>query len=187
MLTGERERIGYVAGPFLFGAVIVAASDRGVCAVFPCDTPEAGLEELAHTFPAAELVNGSGCVELCGWLGSIAAFAESPGGVSGIPLDIRGGEFARRVWEVVRGIAPGHTASYAQVARRIGCPLAARAVAGACAANVLALVVPCHRVVRTGGGISGYRWGAQRKRMLLDAEAAYFNRNHQQYSNRRGT
>lgn len=159
-----------MAGPFLSGFVVVAASERGVCAVLPFDSLEAGLCELARVFPAAELRDGSDSVELRGWLARIAAFADNPDGVSGIPLDIRGGEFARSVWEVLRGINTGETASYAEIARRIGKPRAARAVAGACAANVLALVVPCHRVVRADGGISGYRWGAQRKRMLLDAE-----------------
>jgi AraC family transcriptional regulator of adaptative response/methylated-DNA-[protein]-cysteine methyltransferase len=170
LLTGEREIIRYVAGPFLSGFVLVAASERGVCAVLPCDAAEAGLCELAHAFPAAGLVDGLDGAELRGWLERIEAFADKPEGVSGIPLDIRGGAFARRVWKALRGIEPGRTASYVDVARRLGNPRAARAVAGACAANVLALLVPCHRVVRADGGTGGYRWGDWRKRMLLDAE-----------------
>ena len=127
------------------------------------------VEDLQDRFPGADLVGGDAAFE--GLVARVVGFVEAPRLGLDLPLDIRGTAFQERVWRALREIPAGETLSYAEVAQRIGSPKAVRAVAGACAANALAVAIPCHRVVRTGGDLSGYRWGVERKRSLLDREA----------------
>jgi len=151
------------------GAILVAASGRGVCAILLGDDREQLVGDLQARFPDAASVAADG--ELGPLISSIAGFVDVPAAGLDIPLDIGSGtEFQQKVWTALREIPAGSTASYAAVASRIGAPAAVRAVARACAANPLAVVVPCHRVIRTDGALSGYRWGVDRKRALLDRE-----------------
>jgi len=150
--------------------VLVAQSGRGVCAILLGDEPEALRRELQERFPAAGLSGGDAAVERLAT--RVAAFVEAPQAGLDLPLDIRGTDFQKRVWAVLRQIPPGRRLSYSEVAERLGAPQAVRAVARACAANALALAIPCHRVVRRDGGLSGYRWGVERKRALLERERA---------------
>jgi len=161
--------IRFAVGDGALGAILLAASERGVCAILLGDEPDVLLGELRERFPAACLTGGD--ADLARLVGRVAGFIEAPRQGLELPLDIRGTVFQRRVWEVLRQIPPGETLSYAEVARRIGAPTAVRAVARACGANALALAIPCHRVVRSDGGLSGYRWGVERKRALLEREA----------------
>lgn len=161
--------IRFAVGDGALGVILLAASERGVCAILLGDEPDALLGELRERFPAACLTGGD--ADLGRLVGRVAGFIEAPRQGLELPLDIRGTVFQRRVWEVLRQIPPGETLSYAEVARRIGAPTAVRAVARACGANALALAIPCHRVVRSDGGLSGYRWGVERKRALLEREA----------------
>lgn len=150
------------------GALLVAASDKGVCAVFLGDDPEALVRDLQDRFRAAELVGADRAFE--DWVARVVALVEDPATGLDLPLDLRGTAFQQRVWQALRAIPPGQTVSYAELARRIGHPGATRAVAAACGANPVAVAVPCHRVVRSDGGLSGYRWGVERKRALLERE-----------------
>lgn len=161
--------IRFAVGGGALGAILLAASERGVCAILLGDEPDILLGELRERFPAASLTGGD--ADLGRLVGRVAGFIEAPRQGLELPLDIRGTAFQRRVWEVLRQIPPGETLSYAEVARRIGAPTAVRAVARACGANALALAIPCHRVVRSDGELSGYRWGVERKRALLEREA----------------
>jgi len=150
------------------GSVLVAQSVRGVCAVYLGDDPDALVRELQDRFPRADLVGADPGFE--SHVAKILAHIEAPGiGVS-LPLDLRGTAFQMRVWQALQRIPVGTTASYTQIAAQIGAPRAVRAVAGACAANPVAILVPCHRVVRSDGGLSGYHWGVERKRTLLARE-----------------
>jgi AraC family transcriptional regulator, regulatory protein of adaptative response / methylated-DNA-[protein]-cysteine methyltransferase len=162
------EQIRFALGQCSLGAILVAATPRGVCAISLGDDPEPLLHELERQFPGAELRGGD--AEFEAWVAQSVALVERPGDSHRLPLDIRGTAFQERVWKALRGIAPGKTASYAELAQRIGSPGAFRAVASACAANRLAVAIPCHRVVRTDGSSSGYRWGVERKRELLERE-----------------
>ena len=167
---GAGEAIRYAFGHSSLGAVLVAATARGVCAILLGDD-EAALEaDLRARFPKAALTAAE--PEFAAWVADVTALVEQPGGAFALPLDIRGTAFQRRVWEVLRAIPAGGTLSYAAVAARLGAPAAVRAVAGACAANALAVAVPCHRVVSSTGALSGYRWGVERKRALLQREGA---------------
>jgi AraC family transcriptional regulator, regulatory protein of adaptative response / methylated-DNA-[protein]-cysteine methyltransferase len=159
----------YGIGRCEIGFLLVAAGDRGVCAVLLGDGPDALTGELQHRFLHDQRIRSDAELET-----PMAAVAQLVDGrVSGLelPLDPRGTAFQRRVWHTLRDIPAGAMATYTQIAERIGAPGAARAVAGACAANPLAVVVPCHRVIRSDGGLSGYRWGVERKRALLRREA----------------
>lgn len=161
--------IAYGFGRSSLGTVLVARSDIGVCAILIGDDPKKLVDQLQERFDASPLrEDESGLRDA---LTAIVALAEEPWRGLGLPLDIRGTPFQRRVWRVVCDIPPGETVSYAEIARRIGEPKALRAVAGACAANILALAIPCHRVLRSNGSLSGYRWGLARKRALLAQEA----------------
>jgi AraC family transcriptional regulator of adaptative response/methylated-DNA-[protein]-cysteine methyltransferase len=151
------------------GRVLVAATGRGICAIDIGESGKELVERLRARFPRAELRRGDR--EFAERVARVVALIEFPRWDLDLPLDIRGTAFQRRVWEALRAIPPGRTASYAEVARRIGKAGAARAVARACASNVLAVAIPCHRVVRGDGTTGGYRWGADRKRALLDREA----------------
>lgn len=160
--------IRFAVGESSLGSVLVAESERGVCAILLGDDAQQLVGELGHRFPRVKLVAGG--TEFAPVVASVIAFVENPCGVLELPLDIGGTEFQQRVWNALREISPGTTASYKTVAERIGSPTSTRAVASACGANSLAVVIPCHRVVRADGGLSGYRWGIERKRALIERE-----------------
>lgn len=165
---GSNASIHFALAQCSLGAVLVACSERGVCAILLGDEPQALLDDLQRRFPKATLVGADADFEAI--VAKVLGFIEAPRAGLDLPLDIRGTAFQQRVWQALARIEPGTTASYAEVAASIGAPNAVRAVAGACAANALAVAVPCHRVVRTDGGLSGYRWGVERKRELLARE-----------------
>jgi AraC family transcriptional regulator of adaptative response/methylated-DNA-[protein]-cysteine methyltransferase len=166
---GANTEIRFAIGKCSLGAILVAASERGVCAILMGDDPEALAQYLQDRFPRANLVGGGAEFEQL--VAKVVGFVEAPGLGLDLPLDVRGTAFQQRVWQALREIPAGKTVSYTEIAQRIGAPKSARAVAQACAANTLAVAIPCHRVVRNDGGLSGYRWGVERKRALLDKEA----------------
>src|SRR5690606_23270023 len=165
---GVGASIRFALGQCTLGAILVAQSQRGICAILLGDDPEQLLRDLQDRFPKAELVGGDPAFEQL--VARVVGFVEAPSAGLNLPLDVRGTAFQERVWQALRDIPPGATASDAAIARRIGAPKAARAVAQACAANPLAIAIPCHRVVRRDGELSGYRWGVARKRELLRRE-----------------
>ncbi len=167
---GAGAEIRFALGQCALGAILVAQSRRGICAIALGDDPEALLRDFQDRFPRAALIGGD--PEFEALVARVVGFVEAPRIGLDLPLDIRGTAFQQRVWQALRQIPPGSTASYAEIARRIGEPRASRAVAQACAANALAVAIPCHRVVRSDGGLSGYRWGIARKQALLDRERA---------------
>jgi AraC family transcriptional regulator, regulatory protein of adaptative response / methylated-DNA-[protein]-cysteine methyltransferase len=166
---GATTEIRFAIGECSLGSILVARSERGVCAILLGDDPEALARQLQERFPRAELIGGD--AEFEELVAKVVGFVEAPGIGLDLPLDVQGTAFQQRVWQALREIPAGRTATYAEVASRIGAPTAVRAVAGACAANALAVAIPCHRVVRTDGSLSGYRWGVERKRALLEREA----------------
>jgi AraC family transcriptional regulator of adaptative response/methylated-DNA-[protein]-cysteine methyltransferase len=166
---GAAARIRFAVGECSLGSILVAQSDRGLCAILLGDDPDALLRDLQDRFPKATLLAGDAAFEAV--VATVVGAVEAPRLGLDLPLDVRGTAFQQRVWQALRAIPPGVTASYAEIARRIGAPAAVRAVAGACAANPLAVAIPCHRVVRRDGGLSGYRWGIERKRTLLERES----------------
>jgi AraC family transcriptional regulator of adaptative response/methylated-DNA-[protein]-cysteine methyltransferase len=166
---GAGALIRFAVGQCWLGAVLVAATETGVCAIFLGDDPDALVRELQDRFPKARLVGGDR--EFDGYIAKVVGLVEAPGLGLELPLDIRGTAFQQRVWQALRDIPAGATASYTDIARRIGAPNAVRGVAGACAANPIAVAIPCHRVVRRDGELSGYRWGVERKLALLTREA----------------
>lgn len=166
---GADSTIRFAVGQCSLGAILVAQSARGVCAILLGDDPETLVRQVQERFPAAELVGGDASFERL--VAQVVGFIEAPRIGLDLPLDVRGTAFQERVWQALRRIPAGSTISYAELARRIGAPGAVRAVAGACAANAIAVAIPCHRVVRSDGGLSGYRWGVSRKRALLAREA----------------
>ncbi|PXX98389.1 bifunctional DNA-binding transcriptional regulator/O6-methylguanine-DNA methyltransferase Ada [Halomonas sp. LBP4] len=168
---GEGMEIRFALGECALGSILVAASDEGICAISLGDDPDQLLHELQERFSAARLIPGDAGFDE--WVARVVGFVEAPRLGLSLPLDIRGTAFQRRVWHALTEIPVGSTASYAEVAERIGAPQAVRAVARACAANTLAIAIPCHRVVRTDGTLSGYRWGVERKRALLEREAGH--------------
>lgn len=161
--------IEFALGQCTLGAILVARSERGLCAISLGDDADALLRELQDRFPRAELVGGDAEFEQL--VARVVGFVEAPRIGLDLPLDIRGTAFQQRVWDALRKLPAGNTASYAEIAARIGSPKSVRAVAQACAANTLAVAIPCHRVVRSDGAESGYRWGVERKRCLLQREA----------------
>ncbi len=160
--------IRFAIGQCSLGAILVAASESGVCAILLGDDPDALARELQDRFPRAGLVGGDTGFEQL--VARVVGLVEAPRLGLDLPLDVRGTAFQQRVWQALREIPAGRTMSYTEVAERIGAPRAVRAVAAACAANALAVAIPCHRVVRIDGGLSGYRWGVERKRALLERE-----------------
>jgi AraC family transcriptional regulator of adaptative response/methylated-DNA-[protein]-cysteine methyltransferase len=166
---GEGAAIRFAVGECSLGALLVAASDQGVCAILLGDAPDALVRDLQDRFPKARLIGGDTGFERL--VAKVVGFVERPALGLDLPLDVRGTAFQQRVWQALRAIPVGATATYRDIARRVGAPKAVRAVAQACAANALAVAIPCHRVVRTDGALSGYRWGVQRKRALLAREA----------------
>ena len=163
------DEITVAIGRSSIGSVLVAHGRNGVTAVLIGDNANALRDDLRARFPLASLIDSDS--EADAIAARIIAFIESPARALDLLLDMRGSEFQREVWRALRGIPAGRTATYTEVARRLGRPNAVRAVAAACAANPLAVVVPCHRVVRSDGGLAGYRWGIDRKRALLAREA----------------
>ena len=166
---GANTAIRFAVGQCSLGAILVAASARGICAITLGDDPDALVRDLQDRFPRAELVGGDAAFEAV--VARVVGFVEAPRLGLDLPLDVRGTAFQQRVWQALRTIPAGATASYTEIAQRIGAPKSVRAVASACAANAIAVAIPCHRVVRTDGALSGYRWGVERKRALLDREA----------------
>ncbi|KCB45559.1 bifunctional DNA-binding transcriptional regulator/O6-methylguanine-DNA methyltransferase Ada [Bordetella hinzii] len=167
---GANARLYFAIGQCSLGAILVAQSERGVCAILLGDDPEPLLQTLQDRFPKAELIGADPAYE--GMMATVVGLVEAPGTPVDLPLDVRGTAFQERVWRALTQIAPGETVSYSEIARRIGSPKAVRAVAQACGANMLAVAIPCHRVVRNDGALSGYRWGVARKRELLRREQA---------------
>ncbi|MEX0731796.1 MAG: bifunctional DNA-binding transcriptional regulator/O6-methylguanine-DNA methyltransferase Ada [Aquisalimonadaceae bacterium] len=159
----------FAVGACYLGGILVAASERGVCAIMLGDDPERLLRDLQDAFPRANLIGGDAEFEQL--VSRVVGFVEAPRLGLDLPLDVRGTAFQQRVWQALREIPVGATSSYTAIADRLGLPNAVRAVAGACAANTLAVAIPCHRVVRKDGSLSGYRWGVERKRALLAREA----------------
>lgn len=167
---GQDAAIRYAVASCSLGAILVAASDRGICAISIGDTPEALIRELHDRFIHASLADGDAAFAQT--VATVIAFVEAPGIGLDLPLDLRGTAFQHRVWQALSALPAGCTVTYSELARRIGAPAAVRAVASACAANTLAIAIPCHRVVRSDGTLSGYRWGIERKKRLLALEAA---------------
>ena len=165
---GAGQAIRYAVGKCSLGLTLVAASDKGICAILLGDEPEGLRQELQAMFPRARLVGGDKAFEQL--TGKVVGFVEDPKLGLELPLDVRGTAFQHRVWEALRRIPVGSTASYAEIAEKIGSPKSVRAVARACATNRLAVAIPCHRVVRSDGALSGYRGGVERKRALLVRE-----------------
>lgn len=161
--------IRFAVGECSLGSILVAASEHGVCAISIGDDPETLTRDLQDRFPRAELIGGDKAFEAV--VAQVVGFVDAPGHGLDLPLDVQGTAFQQRVWQELVRIPSGSTVSYTELARRIGAPKAARAVASACAANKIAVAIPCHRVVRNDGTLSGYRWGVERKRALLEKES----------------
>lgn len=161
--------IRFAVGPCSLGAILVAQSQRGICAILLGDDPDQLVRDLQDQFPKADLIGSDGEFEQL--VGEVVGLIEAPAMGLQLPLDVQGTAFQERVWRALREIPPGTTVSYTEVAERIGSPKAVRAVAQACATNRIAVAIPCHRVVRRDGDLAGYRWGVDRKRELLRREA----------------
>ena len=166
---GEGVEIRFAVAQCSLGALLVAASSTGICEIALDADPEQLVHNLQDRFKAARLIGAD--TEFETWVAAVVGFVEDPSRGLDLPLDVRGTAFQRRVWEALRDIPAGTTATYTDIAERIGSPRAVRAVARACATNNIALAIPCHRVVRTDGSLAGYRWGIDRKRALLAREA----------------
>jgi AraC family transcriptional regulator of adaptative response/methylated-DNA-[protein]-cysteine methyltransferase len=166
---GSGAAIRFAIGQCSLGAILVAATDKGICAILMGDDPDPLVRDLQDRFPHAELRGAEADFEAT--VARVVGFVESPRIGLDLPLDVRGTAFQQRVWQALRAIPSGQTVSYAELAERVGLPSGARAIAGACAANPVAVAIPCHRVVRQDGSISGYRWGVERKAALLKRES----------------
>jgi AraC family transcriptional regulator of adaptative response/methylated-DNA-[protein]-cysteine methyltransferase len=167
---GGGEAIRFAVAQCSLGALLVAATDKGICCILLGDDPDALVRDLQDRFPKAELIGAEADFERT--VAQVVAFVEAPRIGLDLPLDVRGTVFQQRVWQALRQIPAGQTVGYAELAARLGMPQGARAIAGACAANPVAVAIPCHRVVRNDGSISGYRWGVERKQALLRREAS---------------
>jgi AraC family transcriptional regulator of adaptative response/methylated-DNA-[protein]-cysteine methyltransferase len=165
---GKSETIRFAIGQCSLGAILVAATAKGICHIAIADDPEVLLRELQDRFPKAELIGDDPDFDT--WIAQVVGFVETPAIGLDLPLDIRGTAFQQRVWQALRTIPAGSIVSYSDVAAHLGLPQSVRAVAGACAANTLAVAIPCHRVLRSDGTLSGYRWGLERKQALLQRE-----------------
>lgn len=166
---GPGAEIRFAVGECSLGAILVAATATGICCILLGEDPDSLARDLQDRFPKARLIGGDAGFEQ--WVATVVGFVERPQTGLDLPLDVRGTAFQQRVWRALCEIPAGSTASYAEVAERIGSPRAVRAVARACAENPIAVAIPCHRVVRRDGALSGYRWGVERKRSLLEREA----------------
>ncbi|BCH01190.1 bifunctional DNA-binding transcriptional regulator/O6-methylguanine-DNA methyltransferase Ada [Mesorhizobium loti] len=166
---GANEDIRFAVGETSLGAILVASSRKGVASILLGDDPDTLVRDLQDRFPKARLIGGDQDYEAL--VARVVGFVEAPQLGLDLPLDVRGTAFQQRVWQALQDIPVGNTVSYAEIAERIGAPKATRAIAAACAANAHAVAIPCHRVIRKDGALSGYAWGAERKRALLDREA----------------
>jgi len=166
---GKNERIRFAVAQSTLGAILVACSDKGICAILLGEEADSVLRELQDIFPKATLIGDD--KDFGQMIAQVVGFIEEPQIGLNLPLDIRGTAFQERVWQALRQIAPGQIISYSDLAQRIGQPKAVRAVARACATNKIAVAIPCHRVVRNDGALAGYRWGLERKQALLEREA----------------
>jgi AraC family transcriptional regulator, regulatory protein of adaptative response / methylated-DNA-[protein]-cysteine methyltransferase len=166
---GSQTDIRFAVGECSLGSILVAQSDRGICAILLGDDPDSLARDLQNQFPKANLIGGDAGFERL--VARVVGFVDAPALGLDLPLDVRGTAFQQRVWQALRKIPLGSRASYTDIAKLIGSPNSVRAVAQACGANVLAVAIPCHRVVRNDGAVSGYRWGVERKRALLEKEA----------------
>ena len=169
--VGAREVIRFAIGQSSLGAILVASSANGVASILLGDDPDALVRDLQNRFANARLIAADR--DYVALVAKVVAFVETPGSELNVPLDVRGTAFQQRVWQALQQIPVGAKVTYAEVARRIGVAKAVRAVAGACAANNLAVAIPCHRVVRADGSLSGYAWGVERKRALLEREVTW--------------
>jgi AraC family transcriptional regulator of adaptative response/methylated-DNA-[protein]-cysteine methyltransferase len=167
---GDGATIRFAAGECSLGSILVAASDLGICSIAIGDDPNTLVRELQDRFSNAELIGGDQQFERM--VARVVAFVENPSAGLELPLHVQGTAFQQRVWKALCDIPCGATCTYSELAQKLGQPNATRAVAGACAANTLAVAIPCHRVVRTDGSLSGYRWGVERKAKLLQVESA---------------
>ena len=166
---GSDTDIFFAIGKASLGSILVAQSNKGVCSILIGEDPEALIRDLQDRFPKANLIGDeAGYQEL---VAKVVGLIEQPGTSLDLPLDIRGTAFQQRVWNALQQIPPGTTATYTEIAKKIGMPKAVRAVAQACGANAIAVAIPCHRVIKNDGSLSGYRWGVDRKRALLEREA----------------
>lgn len=166
---GKGTEIRFAVGECSLGSILVAQSERGICAILLGDDPGALARDLQDRFPLANMLGGDAGFERL--VANVVGFVEAPGRGLELPLDIRGTAFQQRVWQALVRIPVGSMASYTDIAKMMGAPKSVRAVAQACGANALAVAIPCHRVVRNDGGLAGYRWGVERKRNLLEREA----------------
>jgi AraC family transcriptional regulator of adaptative response/methylated-DNA-[protein]-cysteine methyltransferase len=166
---GANEEVKFAVGQTSLGAILVASSKKGVVAILLGNDPDELIHNLQDRFPKAHLIGADRDYEAL--IARVVGFVEMPEIGLDLPLDVRGTVFQQRVWRALQEIPAGETVSYAEVARRIGAPNAIRAVAGACAANGLAVAIPCHRVVRNDGSLAGYAWGVERKRALIGRES----------------
>jgi len=167
---GVDEEIRFAIGQCSLGAILVASSAKGVVSILIGDDPDSLARDLQDRFPKAKLIGGDADYE--SRIARVLGFVEAPRLGLDLPLDVRGTAFQQRVWSALREIPCGKTATYTDIARKIGAPKSTRAVAGACAANAIAVAIPCHRVIRNDGALSGYRWGVERKRVLLERESS---------------
>lgn len=167
---GTGTSIRFAVGQCSLGAILVAQSERGLCAISLGDDPEALVQELQDQFSKAEIIGGDSEFEKI--VSEVVGFIEKSAMGLSLPLDVQGTAFQERVWRALSELPPGTTTSYTELARKLGSPKAVRAVANACGANQLAVAIPCHRVVRRNGDLAGYRWGVERKRELLRREAS---------------
>jgi AraC family transcriptional regulator of adaptative response/methylated-DNA-[protein]-cysteine methyltransferase len=166
----KKAQIRYAVSRCSLGAILVASTDKGVCAILLGDQPGPLVTNLQERFADTQL--SAADAKLQRLVAKVIKFVESPRARFDIPLDARGTAFQQRVWLALQDIPVGKTVTYTDIAARIGAPKSVRAVASACAANAIAVAIPCHRVVRSDGGLSGYRWGVDRKRALLVREGA---------------
>lgn len=171
--NGEHQQIRYAIEKCALGLVLVAGTQRGICAIFLGDDPRTLESDLRVEFAKAEIQPADPPFRK--WIKAVLNQIEEPSRIFELPLDIRGTAFQHRVWEALRKIPSGQTTTYTEIAARIGAPSAVRAVARACATNLVSIVIPCHRVLRKDENLAGYRWGLQRKRALLEKEK---RRNH---------
>jgi AraC family transcriptional regulator of adaptative response/methylated-DNA-[protein]-cysteine methyltransferase len=167
---GAGETIRVAVGETSLGGVLVAATDRGVCAIELANDPDELLHAFLARFHAARIITDDPGFEQL--VAVVVGMVEEPATTAHLPLDVLGTAFQERVWQALQGVPAGETTTYRELAEAIGAPASVRAVAGACAANHLAIAIPCHRVVRTDGGLAGYRWGVERKQALLEREGS---------------
>ncbi len=169
---GENMEIRYTIADSWLGRALVAATEKGICCIQFDDDDQMLTDELQQRFPNATLAEAEAGSDYAGWVQQTLAFIEEPATAPSMPLDIRGTAFQEQVWRALMTIRAGETKTYSEVAKAIGKPKAVRAVASACGANKIAVIIPCHRVIGKDGSVTGYRWGTERKQKLLARESA---------------